>query len=206
VRLWVDRREHVRALGRGRACVYVLPCRDEDILKLGFSREPLRRMQTLHRRYFEFFDLDRAFIIHTEAVRDARRLERQLARTVAAHQAPAPLLVPKSAAGHTEWYRGAYAPLAQAAAAVQQEAGYELTSPLRAWLRRQLQAEAGRLYDWSARVLDAIQLAAADPEARAAERWLQDTLDAFGSVNIGVDSHLSAGVLGWYRARATPPR
>ena len=43
---------------RGRAYVYVLPCRDEDLLKLGFSRDPFTRFHTLHRRFYEFFDLE----------------------------------------------------------------------------------------------------------------------------------------------------
>ncbi|WP_159015667.1 hypothetical protein [Cognatiluteimonas profundi] len=48
-----------RGPSRGRCYLYVLPCAYEDLLKLGFSRDPLDRMQALHPRWFEFFDLDR---------------------------------------------------------------------------------------------------------------------------------------------------
>jgi hypothetical protein len=45
-----------RFASRGKAYVYVLPCRDEDLLKVGFSRDPFTRFSTLHRRFFDFFD------------------------------------------------------------------------------------------------------------------------------------------------------
>ncbi len=101
-----DEVAYPRFASRGRTFVYVLPCRDEDILKVGFSRDPLQRMRSLHARFFEFFDLDRALLIECEHLRDARRIERLFITTFAEHRAPAPLVVPLAAAGHTEWYRG----------------------------------------------------------------------------------------------------
>ena len=92
-----------RPASAGRAFVYVFPCRHEDILKLGFSRDPLLRMQTLHQRYFEFFDIERAFLIQTDMVRDARRIEREFGDAIVAHRAPAPRVVSNAAGGHTEW-------------------------------------------------------------------------------------------------------
>src|SRR5437868_1685767 len=100
---------------RGKCFVYVLPCTYEDILKLGFSRDPLDRMQALHPRWFEFFELDQAFLIETETVRDARDVELGLAGVVAEHNAPAPLVIRREAAGHSEWYRGAHAILSRTA-------------------------------------------------------------------------------------------
>lgn len=43
------------------ACSFacVLPYLIEDWLKLGFSRDPMQRVLAMHRRWFEFFDLDR---------------------------------------------------------------------------------------------------------------------------------------------------
>ena len=49
-----------RFASRGRTFVYVLPCRDEDILKVGFSRDPLDRFRTLHRRFFPWAEGGRA--------------------------------------------------------------------------------------------------------------------------------------------------
>ena len=102
--LRIDTREPGnRGPSRGRCYLYVLPCAYEDILKLGFSRYPLARMQTLHPRWFEFFDLDRAFVIETDTVREARDLELGLGGVIAEHNAPAPLVIRRQAAGHTEW-------------------------------------------------------------------------------------------------------
>ena len=99
----------------GQSFVYVFPCHGEDILKLGFSRDPLNRLQTLHQRYFEFFDIDRAFLIQTDRVREARAIEHSLKIELALHNAPAPLVVERKAGGHTEWYRGASIRLRHAA-------------------------------------------------------------------------------------------
>ena len=90
----------------GRTFAYVLPCREEDILKVGFSRDPLDRFRPLHRRFFEFFDLDCGLLLHIDHLRDARRIERLFIDTFADCHAPAPLVVPVAAARHTEWLRG----------------------------------------------------------------------------------------------------
>ena len=86
-----------RFASRGRAFVYVLPCREEDILKVGFSRDPLQRLRTLHRRFYDFFDLDRALLVETDHLRDARAIERLLITGLADHRVLAPLVVPRSA-------------------------------------------------------------------------------------------------------------
>ena len=85
----IDRRDPAaRTQSRGRCHLYVLPCAHEDLLKLGFSRDPLARLQQLHPRWFEFFDLDRAFAVETETVPDARKLELAQRRLLAEHNAP----------------------------------------------------------------------------------------------------------------------
>ena len=55
-----------RFAARGKAYVYVLPCRDEDLLKVGFSRESMQRFRTLHRSFFECFDLERGLLIEVD--------------------------------------------------------------------------------------------------------------------------------------------
>ena len=47
-----------RPASSGPSFVYVLPCFGEDLAKIGMSRDPLDRFQTLHLRWFEFFDVD----------------------------------------------------------------------------------------------------------------------------------------------------
>lgn len=183
-----------------RAYVYVLPCAGEDWLKLGFSRDPLTRLQTLHRRYYEFFDTELAFAVETETVREARALETRLGRALRLHGAPAPLTVPAAAGGATEWYRGAYASLAASAEELQQQ-GYPLHRPLRDWIRERLIAGAERLYAWTA-LLDPLELAARGAASRAstAQRRVVDVLDAYRAEDIDLARWLPASVLDWHDA------
>ena len=175
--------EQTRASSEGACFLYVLPCAYEDLLKLGFSRQPLRRMQELQTRYFEFFDLERAFLVETETVRDARKLELDLGRAIVAHGAPAPLLVRDEAAGHTEWYRGAYDVLAQRDRAAPPNAATRVHHPLRALAAAPVAAARGsELFGWAH---DGVSTA-----CRASRTWLTirsrrrcarhvlDTLDA----------------------------
>lgn len=182
---------------RGRSYLYVLPCAFEDLLKLGFSRDPLDRAQSLHRRWFEFFDPDRALLVETETVRDARALELALRRELAEHNAPAPLTVRTEAAGHTEWYRGAYAHLGTAVRALA-ELGHVVHAPARPWLRAALTRRGDLLYAWTLAMLDVDELdsaALATPRARA----VRDALDAFRAMELDVEPLLAPAVLDWYR-------
>ena len=194
-----------RFASRGRAFVYVLPCRDEDILKVGFSRDPLQRLQTLHPRFFRFFDLDRAFLIATDYVRDARRIERRFITRFAAQRSPAPLVVPDSAAGYTEWYRGVYPGVTAIAREVCDADGFVLRAPLRAWLRDVFEDRAALLFAWSERMLEAIEYERfnAPPIAvpSAFERALRDALDCFDELGIAVEPLVPETVFAWYRNR-----
>lgn len=187
----------------GRCYLYVLPCAYEDLLKLGFSRSPLRRLGELQTRYYETFDLERAFLVETETVRDARDLELALRHALREHQAPAPLLIRREAAGHTEWYRGAYA-LLRAQADALDARGYRVHAPLRGWLARELQAHSDALYAWAASLLDAL---GGDPEqldtpALAGLRaQVLDTLDAYPALDLVLDDRLPVALFDWHRAR-----
>ncbi len=117
----------------GRVFAYVFPCAWEDYAKIGFSRDPLGRISALHRRWFEFFDLDAGALVEAESERDARDLELQLRSPFKAHRAPAPMTVQDKAGGHTEWVRGANQALSRAIIALGEQ-GYRCY-PLKAWLR-----------------------------------------------------------------------
>ena len=192
-----------RFASRGRAYVYVLPCRDEDLLKVGFSRDPLQRLQTLHARFFRFFDLDRAFLIATDSVRDARRIERRYIETFADRRSPAPLVVPDAAAGYTEWYRGACADAETMARAFAADEGYALHAPLRDWLRALFRERSALLFAWSAKMLEAIEYERYNAEQpstpSALERALRDALDCFEELGIDIEPLVSEPVLAWYR-------
>ena len=184
---------------RGRCFLYVLPCVYEDQLKLGFSRHPLDRLQSLHRRYFEVFDLDRAFLVETETVRDARALELMLRHHLTEYNAPAPLTVRDEAGGSTEWYRGAYGQLAQAAADFSRQ-GYVLHDPLKPWLRHALSARSELLFSWTQAMLSGEALdVPAERRLPPIQQVVRDALDAYSAFDIDLAPWLPDAVLRWYR-------
>jgi len=180
----------------GRYFTYVFPCAWEDFCKIGFSRDPLARIGTLHPRWFEFFDLQAGALVEAETQRDARDLELELRRPLRAHRAPAPLTIAVRAGGKTEWVRGANASLAQAVRQLA-ERGHRVY-PLRGWLQAAMLARADRLYDWSA-----VQLPPGEEEfgaANAAGRSvLRDTLDSYAALDIDLSGRLPEHVWEWYR-------
>lgn len=185
----------------GLCHVYVLPCAYEDLLKLGFSRNPLSRAQALQARYFEFFDLDRAFLIQTEAVRDARDLELRLRHALIEHNAPAPLTVRRQAGGHSEWYRGAYSVLSEQADRLQTQ-GHLVHRPSRPWFTRELAAQGDQLFERASMLLAQLQ---GDmewlrrPDLGALRRNLLDVLDAHAALEIDLQPRLPQALLDWYR-------
>jgi len=197
----IDRRDPATrgTSSRGPCHLYVLPCAGEDLLKLGFSRDPLARMQQLHPRWFAFFDLDRALSVETESVPDARKLELQQRRLLQAHNAPAPLTVREDAGGKREWYRGAYAQLADAALALR-NAGHVVHVPLRGWLRHALEQRADLLFSWTTAMLDVDALASPGEWTPPSHRTVRDGLDAYDALGIDLAPWLPPAVLDWHRA------
>lgn len=181
-----------------RAYVYVLPCITEDLLKLGFSRNPLSRMQALHPRFYEFFDLDRAYALHAETIRDARALELTLRRALQAHNAPAPLTAIR-AAGVTEWYRGAWSALDAASQALQSRG--HIRVGLRGVVQEGLQAARDQLYTWASLLTpDEAGARGSLAHATLAQRRVRDVLDAYRAVGLDPESSLPDPVRDWYRA------
>ena len=191
--------EPIRTLSRGRCFLYVAPRMHDDILKLGFARDPLVRLHALHGRYYEFFDLDAGFLIETDTVRESRNLETAFKRLLCDHNAPAPLTARRQAGGFSEWYRGAYGILSDRARALADE-GFQHHPSLRTWLRQRLIAQSADLYAWSEAIVstlpsDDVVDRSVLPEART----LTDVLDAYADFEIGLEPLLSADVLDWYR-------
>lgn len=179
--------------------VYVLPCRSEDILKVGFSRDPLARMRTLHPRFFEFFDLDRGLLVATASVTDARALEAGLFADAAEYRAPAPLLVSRAAGGHTEWFRGAGPLLCEAARRRAEEGGYVLHVSLGAWTSGRLAAQSWCLYESASHLMRAIEIAHAyGTRDLPVEDDLRNLLDAFVAAGIDVAPRVPTAVAAWY--------
>ena len=70
---------------RGRCFVYVAPCAWEDLVKVGHSRDPLGRLEAFHRRWYEVFDPDLAWLVELDRVREATALELALRHGLVEH-------------------------------------------------------------------------------------------------------------------------
>lgn len=194
----VDRRTgEGRIPSRGRCLLYVFPCAWEDLCKLGFSRDPLARLQSLHPRYFEFFDLDAGLLVETDTVAEARAMETRLRRALSEHNAPPPLTVREEAGGGREWYRGASAALGEAARGLAAQ-GHPLHAPLRPWLRQALLQRSDQLYAWSAAMLSVEELEGLTGWTPAQRRVL-DGLDAWAAMDLDPGPLLAPAVAAWYR-------
>lgn len=191
-----------RLESKGRTYVYVLPCHDEDLLKVGFTRDPLQRFHTLHRRFFSFFDLECGLLIETEHLREARRIERLFIEKWPEHQASAPLVIAKSAGGHTEWFRGIHGLVNDFAVRLATRYGHKVHAPLRGWIAERFMERSGVLYDWSRRLLDFIEVQAIYAPSETGKGIyavaLRDALDACHAVGMDLPSMVPSTVLEWY--------
>lgn len=179
----------------GRCYTYIFPCALEDHCKIGFSRDPLGRISSLHRRWYDIFDLDRIVLIEADSVRESRGLELGLRRPLAAHNAPPPSTMRVEAAGLTEWFRGVSDALASSVDSLATE-GYRI-HPGRPWLAGELNAQSDRLFEWTLAQLSVDDLDPAIPTPDRAH--VRDALDAFPALGIELENRLSPDVLAWYR-------
>lgn len=190
--------------GSGRSFVYLLPCRESDLVKIGYSRTPLQRFHNLHARWFDYFDLDAGALVELERVAEARRLERALLVRYAARRAIAPFAVPQSAAGHTEWHAGVHDDALAHARSLCAEGGLALHAPLRGWLRAELGTRLDRLHDWSLAMLEQAEYERfnaidAPGGSGAPARALRDALDACAALGLPLEAVLPDAVLRWHR-------
>lgn len=182
---------------------YVFPCVWEDHCKVGFSRDPLSRLQALHRRWFEFFDLDRIVLVASDSEREARDLELALRRPLKVHKAPMPLTVSRRAGGHTEWLRGSYELLEESIQFLHRS-GYQVESQPRTWLRSALMARSDRLFSWSSRLFsDGNEQTLAQSDSAAAS--VLDTLDAYTALGLDVAPCVTPEAYRWYRSYSVLP-
>lgn len=195
--------ETVNTSSEGLSYVYVFPCAYEDLLKLGFSRDPLARLQALAPRYYEFFDLERGLLVETETVAEARRLELRLRRALIEHNAPAPLTIRRVAGGHTEWYRGAYDALVSETERLAEQ-GSAVHRPLSSWLRTGLLAQRDLLFARGQALLEGVEGdpdALDRPEFHAVRQRALDTLDAYAALGLTLEGRLPDPLMAWYLHR-----
>jgi len=189
-----------RSLAKGRTFVYMLPWREQDLLKVGYSRQPLVRLRTLHRRFFDVLDLQRGWLLEAERLAQARKIERDLLVRHAEQRSPAPLLVADEAAGYSEWFRGVCPEVTGELHEVAAREGLALHS-LHDWLRRWFSDQSDGVYEWSLRVLEAIEYETFNvpPERQRGEaaRSLRYVMDACEAVGLPLAGLFPDSVLAW---------
>jgi hypothetical protein len=84
--------------------VYLFALSDCSAFKVGFSCNPLQRIHTFSRRYFERFDVHRSMLLRVADCAAARAGEAALKVELAQFRIQAPHWVPPEAGGHTEWF------------------------------------------------------------------------------------------------------
>jgi hypothetical protein len=176
------------------AFVYVVPARFDDILKIGFSRQPAQRIRSFHSRYFEYFDLDRGFLIAATDEKDARRIERLLALRFADHRTHAPLVIERAPGGSTEWYRGAYPLVLEASTQIVIDGGYRPLLCAATLIREELLREREHLFEHAIAVLDAVDGLGQDPLALDIAAGFRVALEAFRAFDIPVDAYLAEDI------------
>ncbi|HUA79857.1 MAG TPA: GIY-YIG nuclease family protein [Dyella sp.] len=181
-----------------------MPCLDEDLIKVGFTHDPVQRFRSFNPRFFALFDLEQGMLVETGRLRDARRLERLLIERWPEHRAPAPLLVADTAGGQTEWFRGIAGDIDGFVRRIVERYGYTLHAPLSVWLHSRFAERADQLYEWSSRMLEMMtwQEANLPPESRDPRyaNTLRDTLDACRAVGMDLDELLPSSVIAWHTA------
>ncbi len=191
-----------RTLSTGRCFVYVLPCRDEDTLKIGFARDPWVRIRAFHPRFHAFFDLRRAAVLETDLVQEARKIEKHLKSLFSSASTVSPLKVRPRASGKFEWFRGVCPHVLAELRARSADLGYALHEPLSEWFLEQWQQHVGRILDWSRREYDRVELFHfnANPKVdNSREHNFRNLLEAWESIGMDLDAVLDESALSWYR-------
>jgi hypothetical protein len=88
--------------------VYLFALTDCSAFKIGFTCNPLQRITTFSRRYFERFELRQSQLLNVHTNDDARALEAALKTALAPHRMAAPEWIPAEAGGQTEWFSAVY--------------------------------------------------------------------------------------------------
>jgi T5orf172 domain len=88
--------------------VYLLALVDCSAFKVGFSCNPLQRIYSFSRRYYERFDLRQSRLLPVRTEGYARVIEAALKTELAEFRSECPAWVPAEAGGHTEWFSAVY--------------------------------------------------------------------------------------------------
>ena len=159
--------------------VYLFALTDCSAFKVGFSCNPLQRIHTFSRRYFERFDLGQSLLLRVTTEEEARAIELALKHELAVFRTDSPEWVPVEAGGQTEWFGAVQFPhagerLRSFGSSVLDAAGY---------MRAELERMSGSFEPWAWSQAQQVCNASASPyttrAACALADSLRDWLDAY---------------------------
>jgi len=189
----------------GRTFVYVLRCEGEDLLKVGFTHDPVARFRTLHPKFYTFFDLNESLLVETETLKEARRLERLFIERWPEHRAPAPIEINPRAGGHSEWFRGVGDAITAVIERMAERYGHHVHAPLRDWLHHQFLERADLLFAWSERIYQIIDWQEQNQPIQMRDpvyaNGLRNALRALEAVGINDEQWVPESVHRWYLAK-----
>lgn len=130
--------------------VYLFALTDCSAFKVGFSCNPLQRIHTFSRRYYERFDVSQSLLLHLDAEADARAIEATLKNELAVFRTDSPDWVPLEAGGHTEWFSAVQFGSAEQrlrSFLTEHEAAHVIEAGT--YIREELQRQSGSFEPWA---------------------------------------------------------
>jgi hypothetical protein len=169
--------------------VYLFALTDCTAFKVGFSCNPLQRIHTFSRRYYERFDLAESRLLRLGTEADARAIEAALKTELAEFRADAPSWVPVEAGGHTEWFAAMHFTRAEERLrSFLDDAGSSLVIDAAGYIREELERFSGSFEPWAwsqaQQVCDASASVYTLRSALVLADSLRDWLDAYGFFNL----------------------
>ena len=164
--------------------VYLFALADCSAFKVGFSCNPLQRIHTFSRRYYERFDLGQSLLLRLGTEGDARAIEATLKNELAVFRVDSPVWVTPEAGGHTEWFGAVQFPRAgERLRSFVDGAGESFVLDAVDYMRGELERMSGSFEPWAWSQAQQVCDASASPyttrAALALADSLRDWLDAY---------------------------
>lgn len=157
--------------------VYLITLTDCTAFKAGFSCNPLQRIYSFSRRYFERFDLRESQLLTLPDCDAARAIEAAVKTELAGCRMECPSWVPHAAGGRTEWFSAVQ--FGRAQARLREMSSAPLVSAFD-FIRPELRRLSPQFESWAWRQSQQTSAHYADPDAwKESRRTLREWLDAY---------------------------
>ncbi|MBC7989962.1 MAG: hypothetical protein H7Y19_10330 [Luteimonas sp.] len=163
--------------------VYLLSSQDCTAFKAGFSCNPLQRIHSFNRRYYERFNLNQSLLLRVDTERQARVIESEIKMLLAASRFACPEWVSIDAGGDTEWFSAVEFSDAAAQLRLLAMDDPQRISTVDDYIRDQLQRMSGAFEFWASdyalRLQNDMESASLGYQRTVTTEPLRDWLDAY---------------------------